>query len=139
MKRVVVAVLGFVLLLTGLALLVLPGPGFVCIFAGLFLLSTQFDWAKHYADAAKIKAAQGIEEVRRSRWRTAFAAVSAVALLAVGILELTPLDLPWVTGMSAVLLIFSGVGLVATLIYARHSRPRSLLAQRSSGGPSRRS
>lgn len=138
MKRVVVAILGFVLLLAGLALLVLPGPGFVCVFAGLFVLATQFDWAKRYADEAKVKAHQGIEEVRRSRWRAAFAAVSAVALLAVGIIELTPIDLPLVTGMSAVLLIFSGVGLIGTLIYAQRSRGRSLVAPAPAGSRSRR-
>ena len=139
MKRVVVAILGFVLLLTGVALLVLPGPGFVCIFAGLFVLATQFDWAKRYADAAKAKAYEGIEEVRRSRWRAAFAGVSAVALLTVGILELTPLDLPWVSGTSAVLLILSGVGLIGTLIYAERGRPRPLVAPASSRNRSRRS
>lgn len=139
MKRVVVAVLGFVLLLAGLALLVLPGPGFVCVIAGLFVLATQFDWAKRYADAAKVQAHQGIEEVRRSRWRAAFAGGSAVALLAVGIIELTPIDLPWVTNMSAVLLIFSGVGLIGTLIYAERTRPRSSIAPASAAARSRRS
>src|SRR5947209_1196896 len=45
-KKAVVAVLGIALLLIGIALLVLPGPGFLLIAAALALLATQFDWAK---------------------------------------------------------------------------------------------
>ena len=37
---------GALLLVTGVALLVLPGPGLALIVAGLALLATQFEWAR---------------------------------------------------------------------------------------------
>jgi hypothetical protein len=50
MKTAASVALGAVLLLAGIALLVLPGPGFVLIAAGLALLATRFDWAKKPLD-----------------------------------------------------------------------------------------
>ena len=123
MKKTAVAVLGGILTLGGIALLVLPGPGFVLIAAGLAVLATQFEWARKPLDYAKGKARQGIEEVSRSRWRMVLAVVAAVALLAVGVAEFTPwVDLPFVTGLSAALLILSGLALLGTLVYAQRQR-----------------
>jgi hypothetical protein len=41
-KTTVIAVLGGLLTLAGIALLVLPGPGFVLVAAGLAVLATRF-------------------------------------------------------------------------------------------------
>lgn len=133
MKRAVVAVLGGLLALAGIALLVLPGPGFVLIAAGLAVLATQFTWAQKPLDYAKVKARQGIREVARSPWRAVFAGVCALALLAVGLVELTPINLPFVTTLSAILLLLSGVGLIGTLIYARSASGRQQIEQSGAG------
>jgi len=45
-RRVVVATVGFSLLLAGLAMMVLPGPGIVTVLAGLTVLATEFHWAR---------------------------------------------------------------------------------------------
>ena len=45
-RRVVVAIVGGVLLIVGIALLVLPGPGVVVILAGIAVLSLEFEWAE---------------------------------------------------------------------------------------------
>lgn len=45
-KRLIVAVIGFTILLIGLAMIVLPGPAFVVIPIGLGILATEFLWAK---------------------------------------------------------------------------------------------
>jgi tellurite resistance protein TerC len=45
-KRVVVAVVGFAVLLVGVAMLVLPGPALIVIPVGLGILATQFTWAR---------------------------------------------------------------------------------------------
>jgi uncharacterized protein (TIGR02611 family) len=45
-RRIGVLVGGSVLLVAGLAMLVLPGPGVAAIIAGLALLGTQFEWAR---------------------------------------------------------------------------------------------
>ena len=51
-KRVGVGLVGGILVLVGVALLALPGPGWLVIFAGLGVLATEFAWAArllHYA------------------------------------------------------------------------------------------
>ncbi len=118
MKKAVVAVLGFALLLIGVALLVLPGPGFLLIAGALALLSTQFAWAKKPLDFAKDKAESGIQEVAGSKLRTVLAVFCGLVLVAIGIVDLAGVDIPWVNRISAVLLILSGLFLVGTLIYA---------------------
>src|SRR3954451_18567361 len=77
MKTAVIAVLGGLLTVAGIALLVLPGPGFVLVAAGLAVLATRFSWAKRPLDYAKDKAQEGVEEVARSPWRAAGAVLAA--------------------------------------------------------------
>jgi len=45
-RRVAITVVGFALLLAGVAMLVLPGPGLLVILAGLAVLATEYAWAK---------------------------------------------------------------------------------------------
>jgi uncharacterized protein (TIGR02611 family) len=52
-KRVVVAVVGFTVLLIGIVMLVLPGPALIVIPVGLGILSTEFIWAKSLLRRAK--------------------------------------------------------------------------------------
>jgi uncharacterized protein (TIGR02611 family) len=118
-KTVVVAVLGGLLTLAGIALLVLPGPGFVLVAAGLAVLATQFDWAKKPLDYAKQKAQDGLEEVGKKPWRAVAAALCALVLVALGVLALAGVDLPFINAVSAVALILSGLFLVGTVVYAR--------------------
>jgi drug/metabolite transporter (DMT)-like permease len=118
-KTVVVAVLGGLLTLAGIGLLVLPGPGFVLVAAGLAVLATRFSWAKKPLDYARDKAEQGIEEVGKSPWRAAGAAIAAGVLIALGVLALAGVHLPFVNTLSAVVLIISGLFLVGTIFYAR--------------------
>jgi uncharacterized protein (TIGR02611 family) len=53
LTRWVRIVAGFALLALGVALLVLPGPGWLTIFAGLALLSVEFVWARSLLDRLK--------------------------------------------------------------------------------------
>jgi uncharacterized protein (TIGR02611 family) len=45
-RRILAASVGMVTLITGVALLVLPGPGLVVMLLGLAILGTEFTWAK---------------------------------------------------------------------------------------------
>ncbi|MCK4485592.1 MAG: PGPGW domain-containing protein [Desulfobacterales bacterium] len=45
-KRLIVAVIGFTVLLIGLAMIVTPGPALVVIPVGLAILATEFVWAR---------------------------------------------------------------------------------------------
>lgn len=44
-KRIAVSVLGGVLVLGGIAMLVLPGPGLLVVVAGFAVLGTEYAWA----------------------------------------------------------------------------------------------
>lgn len=54
---------GFGLLIAGVFMLVLPGPGWLAIAAGLALLATEFAWARRWLD--RLKATAG--RLRRGR------------------------------------------------------------------------
>lgn len=52
-KRVIKIVVGFTVLLAGLAMTVLPGPAIVVIPAGLAILATEFLWARRLLEKIK--------------------------------------------------------------------------------------
>lgn len=56
LKRVVLETLGWILVVVGIAALVLPGPGLLMIFAGVALLSQQYQWAERRLDPIKQRA-----------------------------------------------------------------------------------
>jgi tellurite resistance protein TerC len=60
-----VTVGGGVLLLAGVAMLVLPGPGILVIIAGLAVLATEYAWAKRPLDAMRDRARRLRERVGR--------------------------------------------------------------------------
>jgi uncharacterized protein (TIGR02611 family) len=53
LRRAVVAVIGFTVLLIGLAMVVLPGPAIVVIPLGLAILATEFVWARRLLEKAR--------------------------------------------------------------------------------------
>jgi hypothetical protein len=44
---------GFILIIAGLAMLVLPGPGVLTILGGLALIGQEFEWARRIVDRVK--------------------------------------------------------------------------------------
>ena len=134
MKTVVIAVLGGLLTLAGIGLLVLPGPGFLLVAAGLAVLATRFRWAKKPLDYATDKAQAGIEEVGRSTWRAGLAVLAGLALVVPGVLALAGVELPFVNALSAVVLIISGLFLVGTILFARYQEKREAARLRQPAG-----
>lgn len=57
-RRVVIGIIGFTVLLIGVALLVLPGPAFIVIPAGLAILAIEFAWARRWLEHIKQRAEQ---------------------------------------------------------------------------------
>jgi uncharacterized protein (TIGR02611 family) len=66
-KRVGITIAGFAVLLAGLAMLVLPGPGIVVIIAGLAILATEYVWAQRLLKIAKEKANQAKDAILRKK------------------------------------------------------------------------
>jgi uncharacterized protein (TIGR02611 family) len=61
-KRIAIGIVGGSVLLVGVCMIVLPGPAFVVIPAGLAILGIEFAWARIWLKKAKAKA----EEVART-------------------------------------------------------------------------
>jgi uncharacterized protein (TIGR02611 family) len=66
-KRIAVTIAGFAVLLAGVVLLVLPGPGWLLIFIGLAILATEYVWAQRLLKTAKRKAEQAKDAVLRKK------------------------------------------------------------------------
>ena len=71
MLRVAKIVAGFALLIAGAAMVVLPGPGWLTIAAGLAVLAGEFPWARRALDRLKQAARTGRDQLERTvaGWR----------------------------------------------------------------------
>ena len=78
-----VAVLGVAVLVIGVVLLPLPGPGWLIIFAGLGILASEFDWAARLLRFARAKVSAWTDWVAtQSRPVQAVIGLAGLALLA---------------------------------------------------------
>jgi Putative transmembrane protein (PGPGW) len=116
-KRVTKATAGGIVLLVGVALLVLPGPGLLLVLAGLLILASEFPALERYVDPVRDRAMKAAEDSVSSPLRIAGSVLCGLALFAAGIiwgLRVFPwLPLPgWSTGSS---LILSGIVLFVLL------------------------
>ena len=68
-RRLVILIVGGVVLLAGVAMLVLPGPGIVVIIAGLAILAKEFTWAERTLDTAKEQASKATNKVKGTRFK----------------------------------------------------------------------
>ena len=65
--KLIVFVVGVTVVLGGLAMVVLPGPGFLVVIAGLAILASEFAWARFLLQEAKKHAAKAGSKVKRLR------------------------------------------------------------------------
>jgi len=52
-RKILVAIIGFTLLLIGVAMILLPGPAILVIPLGLAVLASEFVWAKRWVKKLK--------------------------------------------------------------------------------------
>lgn len=110
---------GGILLLVGVALLVLPGPGLLLVLAGLLMLSGAFPRLERYVGPVRVRAMKAAEDSVSSAWRLAGSVLAGWALIGAGIAWGLVPSLPfsgWPTGASVIL---SGIILLGTLVYSR--------------------
>lgn len=86
LKRWVAEIAGWALVVAGVAALFLPGPGLLSIVGGLALLSTRYAWANRLFHPMRARAFRLAAEGVRTRRRIAFGVLSALSLVAAGIL-----------------------------------------------------
>lgn len=116
-KRATIAVAGGVVLLVGVALLVLPGPGLLLVLAGLVILASEFPALERYVDPVQDRAMKAAEDSVSSPLRIAGSVLCGLGLIAAGIIwglrVFSWLPWPgWSTGSS---LILSGIVLFVLL------------------------
>lgn len=66
LKRLLVAIIGFTILVIGIAMIVLPGPAIVVIPLALGILAAEFAWAARLLHRVR----ERIEEYRKSKTST---------------------------------------------------------------------
>lgn len=67
--RIAVAMVGSIMIVAGLIMLVLPGPGWAAIFVGLAILSTEFVWARRVMHRARQSFERAKERALKRRAR----------------------------------------------------------------------
>ena len=68
--KVVVAVIGVSVVLLGIVMIPLPGPGWLVVFAGLAILSVEYVWAKHVLRYGRDKVWGWTHWIGRQSWWT---------------------------------------------------------------------
>jgi uncharacterized protein (TIGR02611 family) len=128
-RRLVLETIGWILVVVGVAALVLPGPGLLAIFAGLALLSQQYEWAERRLEPVKEKALKAARESVETTPRIVISTVSAAVLIVAGVLWIWDPPAPawwplhegwwliggWGTGITQV---SSGLIALAMIIYS---------------------
>lgn len=111
------ATAGALLLVLGVVLLFLPGPGLLVMLAGLIMLSRAFPRLERYVEPVRARAIKAAEESVSSSWRVAGSILTGLAVIGAGLVWGLVPGLPfsgWHTGSSVIL---SGIIVVALLIH----------------------
>lgn len=128
-RRIVIEVVGWTLVLAGIAALVLPGPGLLALFAGLAVLSQQYEWAERRLQPVKTAAYKSAADSVQTWPRIAMSLGGVATLVAFGIVWIVSPAAPswwpvrdswwliggWGTGAT---LIISGLIALAIIVYS---------------------
>jgi hypothetical protein len=99
-KKVAVTVVGWVLVLAGVVLIAIPGPGLLIMLSGLVVLASEYTWAQRFVDPVRVRALRAAEESVASGWRIVATLLGGVWLAALGVLWWMDPQIPriWVLG-----------------------------------------
>lgn len=144
-KRVLLEVVGWALLLAGVAAMVLPGPGLLLMAAGLAVLSRQYTWAERLLDPVMLRALRAAAEGVETWPRVVMSTIGALSLAGFGALWIIEPDAPswwpvddkwWLAGgpWTGVTLLFSCVLALVLIVYSFrrfHGKPDAVAALES--------
>lgn len=148
-RDIAVLVLGWVLVVAGVAALVLPGPGLVMVFAGLVILSQHYPWAEKRLRPIEIRAMKGAAEGVETVPRIVLSSLFALTIIGCGVLWLLTPPMPqwwplpemlWLpggrgTGSTLVLSGLIAVALLAWSVRRFHGKPEEVakIEERAAG------
>jgi hypothetical protein len=141
-KRIVLEVVGWLLLVAGIAALILPGPGLLLMFAGLAVLSQQYEWAERWVEPVRLRALKGAAQGVATWPKVVGSTLFALALVACGVLWVVQPDVPswwpaadgwWLPGgiWTGITQIISGLLALALIVYSYrrfHGKPEAVVA-----------
>jgi len=84
-RRLVLEIVGWVLLVAGVAAIFLPGPGLLLMVAGLAVLAEQYEWAERRLEPVKVMAYKAAADGVQTWPRIVASCTGALALAAVGV------------------------------------------------------
>lgn len=128
MRRIALTVVGGLLVAVGIAALVLPGPGLLIMFAGVFVLSLEFEWAERRVDFVRDKAMEAAEYGVTTWPRIVLSALAAACVVAAGVVWIVSPTIPeiWIFGPklpfaglgTGIVLVASGIVAFGLLVYS---------------------
>ena len=141
-KRIGLEVVGWTLLVAGIAALALPGPGLLMIFGALAVLSQQYDWAERRLAPIKYRALKGAAESVETWLRITVSVIGVILLFAAGALWIADPPVPawwslpdglWLPGgvATATTQIASGIIAAVLIVYSYrrfHGQPDAVAA-----------
>lgn len=128
-KRLLIQIAGWIVLIVGIAAIPLPGPGWMLLYAGVKILSTQYEWADRWLDPVELRALRGAAEAVETMPRVIASSIFATGIGVFGVLWLVGPDVPgwwpiadkwWLFGgpWTGVTLLISCVLAIALLVYS---------------------
>lgn len=85
LRRLVLEIVGWALVVGGIAALVLPGPGLLLLVGGLAVLAEQYEWAERRLEPVKVMAFKAAADGVQTWPRIIASCSGAIALAAVGV------------------------------------------------------
>lgn len=119
--------LGWLLVVTGIAALVLPGPGLLMMFAGLAIHAQHYAWAQRWLEPVRRRALEGAAESVKTWPRILLAILLALGVIGCGVIWIWSPPPPswwpvraawWLPGGAAVAVTQIASGLVALALIA---------------------
>lgn len=115
-KRLAYEIVGWLLVVAGIAALILPGPGLLMVFGGLAVLSRQYAWARRYVEPVRLRALRGAAEGVETWPRIVASTLGALSIGAVGVVFLVKPPAPHWWPLEASLWLLGGDWTGVTLI-----------------------
>jgi hypothetical protein len=146
-RKTWITLLGWVLVLAGIAALVLPGPGLLLLLAGLVVLSQEYEWAERRVEPVKKKAFDVAQAGVSTYPRILLSLLGGLGLMALGVVWWVSPEIPeigpvgphlpfggWATGST---LIMSGLIALGLLVYSiKRWMPEARAARKAGRAPS---
>jgi uncharacterized protein (TIGR02611 family) len=141
-KRVTLEVLGWLLVVVGIAAIPLPGPGLLMLFGGMAILSQQYEWAEKRVAPIERRALKGAANSVETWPRIVMSCLFSLLIVACGLLWIwsppepswwpfsETLWLPggWPTGVTQVASGIVALALIAWSYTKYHDNPQAVAA-----------